>query len=117
MSVTVKIPEEAELSIKVEVSARVNITPFVAKQEVDDFLLNEVGNLLYAENPELLVDGKGMFWRVPVVYTLPSHGKLGTVGYLLVDVQSGEICRSLAVVEEIRRNAQALYHTHASQTA
>ena len=116
MSVAVKIPEKAGLSIKVEFFAKANITPFVAKQEVDDFLLNQVGNLLHAEQPELLVDAMGIFWRVPVAYTLPSLGKLGTVGYLLVDVQTGEVCRSQAVVKGIRRNAEALYHAQASET-
>lgn len=116
MSVAVKIPEESELSIRVEFSSKVNVTPFVARQEVDDFLLNEVGNLLYGEDPELLVDREGVFWRVPVAYALPSCGKLGTVGYLLVDVQSGEVCRSRAEVEEVRRNAEALHRTHASET-
>lgn len=54
MNVTVEIPERAEVSFKFEISAKanhkpkalvneVNITPFVAKQSIDDFLLNSEG--------------------------------------------------------------------------
>ena len=109
MSIAVEIPEQAEVSFKFEISAKANITPFVAKQSIDDFLLNSVGNLLCAGEPEFFVKEDGIFWKVPVHYTIPSRGTLGTVGSLLVDVQTGEIVRTIEDLEEIKSNAEMLY--------
>jgi uncharacterized protein YvpB len=50
-----------------------------------------VGNLLHAGEPDLLVGESLAQWDVPIVYSLPSHGKLGTVGHFLVDAQNGDI--------------------------
>ena len=109
MSVTVEIPEQAEVSFKFEISAKANITSFVAKQSIEDFLLNSVGNLLCAGEPEFFVGEGGIFWKIPVHYTIPSKGTLGTVGSLLVDVQTGEIVRTIKDLEEIKSNAKMLY--------
>jgi len=116
MSLAVKIPEQAEVSFKFEISAKANITPFVAKQSIDDFLLNSVGNLLCAGNPEFFASDNGLFWKVPVNYTIPSKGTLGVVGYLLVDVSTGEIVRTIEDLEKIEKNAEMLYRAATSQT-
>jgi len=115
MSVAVKIPEQAEVSFKFEISTKANITPFVAKQSIDDFLLNSVGNLLCAGEPEFFVSEDGIFWKVPVHYTIPSKGTLGVVGYLLVDMQTGEIVRTIEDLEEIKKHAEMLYKAATSQ--
>jgi hypothetical protein len=109
MSVAIAIPEQAELSFKVEVSAKANITAPVARQNVDDLLLNDVGNLLYAGEPELFLSGDGLFWRVPVHYALPSQGDLGIVGTLAVDIQTGEVRWTFHELEQIKRHAESLY--------
>jgi len=117
MSVAIAIPEQAEVSFKVEVSAKANITAPVARQNVDDFLLNDVGNLLYAGEPELLLSGDGLFWRVPVHYALPSHGGLGSVGTLAVDVQTGEVQWTPHELERIKHHAESLYRRTSSSPA
>ena len=116
MAVSIQIPEQAEVSFKLEIVAKANVTPYGAKQIVDDFLLNSVGNLLYASEPEFFISEAGIFWRVPVDYALPSKGKLGTVGSLLVDIQTGEIVRSIKDIEQIQANAENLYRIAISQT-
>jgi len=116
MSITVEIPEQSEVSLKFEISAKTNITPFVAKQSIDDFLLNSVGNLLCSGEPELFVKDDGIFWKAPVHYTIASKGTLGIVVFLLVNVQTGEIVRTLKDLEEIKSNAEMLYKVEASQT-
>jgi len=114
MAVVVKIPDQAEVTVTFQISAKANITPFGAKQEVDDFLLDAVGNLLCAGEPELFVAEEGMYWRVPVHYVLPSKGKVGRVGALLVDVQTGEMVRTLEELDAIKRHAEVLYQAATS---
>ncbi|NCO33975.1 MAG: hypothetical protein AUJ92_13745 [Armatimonadetes bacterium CG2_30_59_28] len=115
MSIAVSIPKPAELSVKLEFRSEVNITPFAAKQRVDDYLLNEVGNLLHADEPELFMDAEGIFWRTPVAYSVPSRGRLGTVGVLLVDVQTGRIHRSETESQEMLRNVETLSRASSSE--
>lgn len=100
------IPQGA--SLRLEVSAQFNITPFVARQRVNRYLLERVGNLLGSGEPELKV-GTRLIWRVPVLYALPDRGILGEVGYLLLDAQTGELLvEESTPVEELRKNADRL---------
>ncbi|MBI1930207.1 hypothetical protein HYR99_38895 [Candidatus Poribacteria bacterium] len=80
-----EIPHHRKVQIKLEVAAECNITPFVAKQKVNRFLLLSVGNLLKADEPSLDISPNVLRWRVPVVYALPDRGIVGKVGELYVD--------------------------------
>lgn len=84
------VPAGSDVTMEVTISTRVNVTSVAAKRQVNRLLLERVGNLLYAEEPNLLV-GTRLLWRVPVWLGLPTCGPLGSVGTLDVDAQSGEI--------------------------
>lgn len=105
------LPEQAEINLKIEVKSRFNITSLVACQNVNLFLLFNLGNLVTAGEPILLI-GEKLRWRVPVIYSLPGKGQLGQVGELAVDVETGEIIMEESQpssLEEMDRHVEYLY--------
>ena len=106
----VKIPQHRKVQIRLEVEAECNITPFVARQKVNRFLLLSVGNLLMADEPSLDISTDALWWRVPIVYALPDRGIIGKVGELYVDADNGQISLEESTpVEILTANAEHLY--------
>lgn len=98
----------AQVDIQIRVSAQMNITPFVARQKVNALLVTKVGTGLGSDDP-LLVTTKGrLCWRVPVNLALPSLGRLGSVGELDVDAQTGEILASDDILKALADHADRL---------
>jgi len=100
-------PQSSRLEIDIKLSADVLVTAFVAKQKVNHFLATEVGNLLHAGEPSLALEDH-IYWRVPVLLSSPTVGKVGQVGEIDVDVESGEVQATPSLVETIAHNAQTL---------
>ena len=69
---------------------KINITPFIAKQKANVFLLTHLGNLVWANEPSLLVTNETIRWIIPVFYTFPKHASKH-VADLAMDVNTGEI--------------------------
>src|SRR5436305_5054664 len=95
----VPAPVGATVSLRVEVTAPLNITPFVARQTVNAFVVTEISTQLRSEPPDLVV-GERLRWSVPVVLTSPVRGVVGKVGEVLVDATTGEL---LVEEETVRR--------------
>jgi hypothetical protein len=89
------------LQISVHVQAEV-LSAEVARRRANVWLLENIGNLLRAEAPELVL-GDRLVWRVDVMLTSPSRGRAGVIGRLEIDATSGEI-----LAEELLPRAQAL---------
>jgi len=105
----VRLPGGSRVTLKLEVSTDFNVSAAVAGQRVNRFLAMNVGNMLAAGEPELVV-GEELLWRVPVLFGTPKKGLLGKVGELFVDVNSGEILiESPQQLEEMMRRAEILY--------
>ena len=96
---TVPVPSGATVRICVDVTAPLNITPFVAQQTVNAFVVTEISSQLRSEPPDLVV-GESLRWSVPVVLTSPVRGLVGKVGEILVDATTGEL---LIDAETVRR--------------
>ena len=90
MSISITIPDKAKVSFKIEVDSTFNISAFVARQKANLYLLMHLGELVSTGQPELLM-GKQIYWRQPIIYSLPSVGTLGTIGEILVQVDNGNI--------------------------
>ena len=103
----VQVPTGATVDIKIEVTAQINITAFVARQKVTQFVVSEISNQLCGDTPDLHV-AERMCWSVPVVLTSPQHGTIGRVGELLVDAQTGELLADAGTVQRIAADAQRL---------
>lgn len=105
-----------KVTFEVKIKGELNITAFVARQRVNRYLLMYVGNLLHAGNPDLLVNEGLAQWDVPIVYSIPGRGNLGTVGHFLVDAQNGDLkLKNSTSKEELRENAKRLHQQAPSQ--
>ena len=103
----------AKVKIKIELSSEINITPFVARQKANVFLLTHLGNLLWAAEPKLAVTGENLRWMIPVMYTIPRHISK-QVGELAMEVNTGEIILRESIpskLNEIEEHVQHLYQT------
>lgn len=101
-------PPKAQVDIQIHVSATLNITPFVARQKVNVLLLDKVGTGLITEQPTLVAGHEILCWRVPVVLTLPGRGRVGQVGSVDVDVQTGHLLFTQTQLDDMTHHANQL---------
>ncbi len=105
----VELPAPGRVSVKIEISADLNVSAYVARQNANRFLILQAGDQLGAGVPELIV-GPGLSWRVPVQYAPSRRGMLGIVGHLLVDAEQGEITiADEQTIEDLMDRAEVLY--------
>jgi hypothetical protein len=110
------LPAQAEVKIELSVTAHINVTAQTAQRQVSKLLLDQVGNLLYGERPNL-VAGERLVWRVPIWLALPTTGPIGQVGTLDVDTETGEILFTQKFLDEITERGNALARRTSSQTS
>ena len=88
---------------------QIQISAFVARQQVNVLMLEQVSNLLLAGEPRLVQDPAGSWrWRVPVDLTFPARGRVGKVGELEVDAHYGGIAYDDAALARIAHVAGQL---------
>ncbi len=94
-------------SFKLE--GELNISAYVAQQNVNEYLLMRVPNLITSAEPDLELRAEGAVWIVPIVLTMPGFGSLGQVGQIVVDAQFGHIIDNESTpCEEIDKKAERL---------
>lgn len=88
---------------------QIRVSAFVARQQVNVLMLEQVSNLLLAGEPRLVQDPAGSWrWRVPVDLTFPTRGRVGKVGELEVDAHYGGIAYDDASLARIAHAAEQL---------
>jgi hypothetical protein len=100
-------PEGATVSICVEITAKANITPFVAQQKVNYFVIMNVSTQCMSGDPELIV-GERLIWLVPVLLTSPRRGIVGKIGELKVDATTGEVLTEEDTAKRLIEDAERL---------
>jgi hypothetical protein len=100
-------PQGANVAIRIELTAQVNFTPFVARQAVTGFVIREISDRMRGESAELVV-GDRLCWSVPVVLTSPTRGVVGKVGDILVDATTGELLVDKDTVPRMKDDADRL---------
>jgi hypothetical protein len=104
-----QIPTSSQVDIKIHISSPINVSSIVARRKVNALLLDHVGTGVYANDPEMLVRDGRLYWRVPVLLALPTLGRLGQVGTIKVDVQTGEILADDTTWQELSDHAERLF--------
>ena len=94
------------LQVNIHIQAEV-LSAETARRQANVWLLENVGNLLRAESPELVL-GDQLVWRLDVALTSPTRGWIGSVGRLEVDATTGEILANETLAQEIIPRAHAL---------
>lgn len=113
------LPAQAEVGYTIQVRFRFNITPFAAQQKVNAYLLLNVGQMLSAGDPTLLLND-GAFWKIPVYCAFPALKRRDYLGDLVVDAESGAIVlekSSFTSASDIEARANAIYHSLAAPSA
>lgn len=86
------------------------ISAYTARQKANVFVLENVSNLLLANNPELQKIGSKWVWQVPIDLTLTGKGRIGRVGVLVIDANYGEIYYDNALINQLKATADQLIH-------
>ena len=100
-------PRAGQLAIDIRLSATVNVTKFSARQKVTGFVADEISTNMHGGEPRLVV-GERICWRVPVILSMPPTGDRGEVGEIDVDIETGQLMVTRALIEEIERRAEYL---------
>lgn len=101
---------EARMQVTVHIDTEV-LDPEVARRKANVWLLETVGNLLGAENAELILS-EPMRWRYDVILGLPhlnytGSGDLFRIGMIEVHAANGEVLNQLELAEELHTSAAA----------
>jgi hypothetical protein len=113
---TIQLPAQADVRIEISIAAHLGITSQSAQRKVSRLVLDQVGNLLYAEAPSL-VAGSRLSWRVPIWVSSPEKGPIGQAGSLDVDAQTGEVLYSDEQLQVLGEQARVIAEHYASNTA
>lgn len=109
------LPTDSTLDINIRVTQLLNVSSFVARQRVTQYVMQELSTQLGSGTPELSV-GERVYWSVPVEFTLPGKGVLGRVGALRVDTGTGELLTDPQTEREMMDHAGQLAHCAALST-
>ena len=101
------LPRSGQIRMDIRVSADINVGAAVARRRVNAFLATHIGNLLLADEPVMVLTDR-IVWRVPVDLTAPSKGRIGRVGEIDVDIESGELLVDDVHLEGMRHRANDL---------
>lgn len=104
---TYVIPEKGKVELKVNQTFEIKVTAVEANRQVRRWLRDEVSHLLSTDPPTLAV-GEQVIWRVPVWIGFPNIGRLGGVGTIEVDVDTGSMNNSSALKLNLERRAEML---------
>ena len=100
------------VNLQLNISTKLRISAQKAKQKVTRFLLDEVNMFVHPDSPMLAIgEGNTFQWRFPLSYTLGKHGRLGQVGVIDVDAQSGRLLLDEQLLDEINLNVKRLAHS------
>lgn len=102
----IDLPKQGLLDINIQQQVNIHVTPNVAQQRVAVFVGNHIADLLHGDMPELVLGKHGSYWRVPVVLSSRSLGRIGVVGFIDVDVETGELILADNSISDIENNAR-----------
>ena len=105
---TVTPPTSGAFRLDLHLAADILVSADAARRRVSAFVGREIADLLYGEQPNLVWQEHGVSWRVPVVLSSRSLGRIGVVGAIDVDVKTGELNLSDELLHSLEDNAQRL---------
>lgn len=111
MSITLEaidVPESGLLELNIHKIVDIKVKAETARRHVTRYVGDYIGDLLYGENPTLVLQGSRTVWRVPIAIATGKLGRLGQVGVVDVDVDTGELAITQGLVQEIEDNAHRL---------
>ncbi len=98
----------AQIDVTIRVTSQLNVTAFSAKQKVAGLALSEIGTGILTDEPELIVSRQRVVWRVPLQVALPGLGRVGGIGAIDVDAQTGEVLADHRTYQSLIQHARQL---------
>ena len=108
--------QTAPIHLSFHVVATLNFTAKDARRQVNRQVVTELGTGLIARDPELIIEGERIAWRVPIVLSLPGIGDVGQVGTVDVDARTSDLLLKSDTRERIVQHARRLYAGATLQT-
>lgn len=105
---TVTPPNSGPFRLDLHLAADILISADAARRLVSDFVGREIADLLHGDRPDLVWQDSGVCWRVPVILSSRSFGRVGVVGAVDVDVRTGDLHLDDALILTLADNAQRL---------
>jgi len=105
---TVTPPTSGPFRLDLHLAADILVSADAARRRVSAFVGREIADLLHGEPPNLVWQEHGVSWRVPVVLSSRSLGRIGVVGAIDVDVKTGELILNDELLHTLEDNAQRL---------
>ncbi len=105
------VPEKGEFEVYVKRTVNLQVTAEEARRKVQQWLLDQVSYMMGAESPHLVLQEIMTIWHVPVIFTASQLGRVGIVGQVGVDVQTGEIVCQSTCRDQLLQEAQTLAAT------
>lgn len=101
-------PASDSASIHIHIT-NIQITPARARQLVGIHMGNTIGDLVAGDTPdELVITSSRAYWRVPVILFGGVRGRIGRVGHVDVDSETGDLQLTEALQSELEENALRL---------
>lgn len=99
------------MQVMINVQAEV-LNPEIARRKANVWLLENVGNVLHAENPELVL-GDHLYWRFEVFLSLvnlsqPGTGERRRLGQMMIDAVNGQVQSPAQLTEYLQTNAEVV---------
>jgi hypothetical protein len=107
-------PDSQDHHVKVAIHIEAEVLDAeVARRKASEWLLDNVGNLLGATMPELLVVDEHLFWRFDVILGVPNlaqpgSGALYKVGQISLDATTGAIENPDDLIQELQTSAASI---------
>ena len=101
--------ETGTITLRLDREIDIHVSAQEARRRVNNWAHMELSSQMRALQPQLMLAAEEqVFWRVPLHLTFPALGDVGQVGFVLVDVVTGDMVISPALIEDIQRHAKAL---------
>jgi hypothetical protein len=101
------LPEKGTVELNVSRTFQINITADEARCQIHSWLIDEISSNIGAEIPTLVL-GERAVWRVPAWLSFPRYGRVGAVGAVDVDVETGKMVNLPQCKAEIESCAEEL---------
>ncbi|MCP4362902.1 MAG: hypothetical protein GY796_33270 [Chloroflexi bacterium] len=85
---TITPPESGPFNLELKLATDIAVTAVEARRKVSVYTGSYIADLLAGGRLSLVWRGNIAYWRVPVILSSRSLGRIGTVGMIDVDVQT-----------------------------
>ncbi len=93
-------PSALDSYTQIDVQEQV-ISAETARRKASFFLAMNVGHLLRADNPLLLLGKESLKWQLDILLTSPDSAKSKTIGRLYLNAEDGSIPSSTKLIEDL----------------